>query len=55
MRLQAKLNLAEIGYWISEDMQTLDIVTRSCAALLDLLFINYSVNRGEIPIAAQTQ
>ena len=50
-RLDESKNLAEIGYWLSEDMQGSGIVTRSCNALLAWLFEHRNVNRVEIQVA----
>ncbi|NQW18297.1 MAG: GNAT family N-acetyltransferase [Chloroflexi bacterium] len=52
MRLQERQNLAELGYWLAEDMQGRGIVTRICRALLRWLFEDRKVNRVEICSAA---
>ena len=52
MRLQGHQNLAEIGYWLAEEMQGRGIITRICTALLRWLFEDRNVNRVEIQVAA---
>ncbi|NQW15860.1 MAG: GNAT family N-acetyltransferase [Chloroflexi bacterium] len=47
-RLQGDDNLAELSYWLSEDMQGRGIITRSCRVALRSLFEDRQVHRVEI-------
>ncbi len=42
---------AEIGYWVSEDLQGKGLVTRACRALLDYAFDELKLNRVVIRAA----
>jgi ribosomal-protein-serine acetyltransferase len=43
--------VVELGYWRSEDMQGLDIMTMSCRAVLDWLFEKTGIKLVEIWVA----
>lgn len=51
-RLNQPQNLAELGYWLTEEMQGRGIATRFCRALLHLVFEERKVNRVEVRVAA---
>ena len=42
---------AAVGYWVSEELQGLGLVTRSCRALLSYAFDELKLNRVEIFVA----
>lgn len=43
--------IAEIGYWLSEDKQGNGIMTQCCSALIKLGFEEFGLNRIQIPAA----
>jgi ribosomal-protein-serine acetyltransferase len=51
-RLAKNQHSAEIGYWLSEDVQGRGIATRCCLSLLRWLFEDRKLNRVEIRAAA---
>ncbi len=46
-------HFAEIGYWLSEDLQGLGIVTLSCKTLIDYTFKHMAMNRIEVKIISK--
>ena len=50
-RLKEPRRRAEIGYWLSADMQKRGIITNCCKAMLKHLFEERKLNRVEIRVA----
>jgi ribosomal-protein-serine acetyltransferase len=44
--------IAEIGYWLADDMQGRGIMNKCCKAIINFAFMQLSINRIEIKCAA---